>query len=212
MWAPFTGVSYLSRPFESLQKCECQFNNQAGIRIANSLEIHLSWRVSICTQAHEEDMLVCTVGELQVWPGASNVIAGQTQLSVDIRAKTDALRSATVEQVMKGVRAACKARGTPCEVRRTHDAPAVASDPDMITDLTAAIRDYKALLGLSVSPSCGDASDEAGDVATVTGSCANPDLESAVEVPVIVSGAGHDALAVAEVAKVRPEKCNLCTC
>jgi len=42
-----------------------------------------------CTQAAagDEDMLVCTVGELHVWPGASNVIPGAVQLSVDIRAK-----------------------------------------------------------------------------------------------------------------------------
>lgn len=33
------------------------------------------------------EMLVCTVGELRVWPGAGNVIPGSVQLSVDIRAK-----------------------------------------------------------------------------------------------------------------------------
>ncbi len=29
--------------------------------------------------------LVCTVGAISVWPGASNVIAGSTNFSVDIR-------------------------------------------------------------------------------------------------------------------------------
>ena len=36
---------------------------------------------------HEEDdsALVCTVGSISVWPGASNVIAGSANFSVDIR-------------------------------------------------------------------------------------------------------------------------------
>lgn len=37
--------------------------------------------------------LVCTVGQLGVWPGASNVIAGQVNVSVDIRSRRDSLRS-----------------------------------------------------------------------------------------------------------------------
>lgn len=38
-------------------------------------------------QASDNQTLVCTVGELRVWPGASNVIAGSVQLSVDIRSQ-----------------------------------------------------------------------------------------------------------------------------
>lgn len=41
----------------------------------------------MCLQASDDEMLVCTVGELRVWPGASNVIPGSVQFSVDIRAK-----------------------------------------------------------------------------------------------------------------------------
>jgi len=37
------------------------------------------------SQSTDADMLVCTVGEVRVWPGASNVIPGSTQLSIDIR-------------------------------------------------------------------------------------------------------------------------------
>lgn len=47
----------------------------------------------ICISAHhfqecmQEEQLVCTVGEVNVKPGASNVISGHTEFSVDIRAK-----------------------------------------------------------------------------------------------------------------------------
>lgn len=44
------------------------------------------------------DNLVCTVGELKVWPGASNVIPGSTGFSIDVRAKGDAVRERTVHQ------------------------------------------------------------------------------------------------------------------
>lgn len=40
----------------------------------------------------EEEGLVCTVGRLSVWPGASNVIAGRVNLTVDIRSRQDAVR------------------------------------------------------------------------------------------------------------------------
>ena len=77
-------------------------------------------------------MLVCTVGEVRVWPGASNVIAGNTQLSIDIRSKDDALRSEVVSNVTASIEALCAARHATCSIRRTHDAQAVPCDPDII--------------------------------------------------------------------------------
>ena len=77
-------------------------------------------------------MLVCTVGEVRVWPGASNVIAGNTQLSIDIRSKDDALRSEVVSNVTASIEALCAARHATCSIKRTHDAQAVPCDPDVI--------------------------------------------------------------------------------
>jgi allantoate deiminase len=39
-----------------------------------------------------DDGLVCTVGQTSVWPGASNVIAGAVNFTVDIRSRQDAVR------------------------------------------------------------------------------------------------------------------------
>jgi allantoate deiminase len=39
-----------------------------------------------------DDGLVCTVGQTSVWPGASNVIAGAVNFTVDIRSRADAVR------------------------------------------------------------------------------------------------------------------------
>jgi metal-dependent amidase/aminoacylase/carboxypeptidase family protein len=77
-------------------------------------------------------MLVCTVGEVQVWPGTSNVIPGSTQLSIDIRSKGDELRLKVVANVTAGIQELCVRRNVSCSVRRTHDAAAVLCDSDII--------------------------------------------------------------------------------
>jgi hypothetical protein len=41
----------------------------------------------------DANSLVCTVGQVSVWPGASNVIAGAVNFTVDVRAPQDALRT-----------------------------------------------------------------------------------------------------------------------
>src|SRR5208337_585316 len=44
-------------------------------------------------RARDEPNLVATVGRLEVWPGATNVIPGHVQFSVDLRAPDDARRA-----------------------------------------------------------------------------------------------------------------------
>ncbi len=53
------------------------------------------------------EQLVCTVGALAVWPGASNVIAGGANFTVDIRCRADALRDAVVADATASVAAIC---------------------------------------------------------------------------------------------------------
>ena len=83
-------------------------------------------------QSKDADMLVCTVGEVRVWPGASNVIPGSTQLSVDIRSKDDALRGLVVENITTSIETLCASRGVTCSVKRVHDAEAVHCDEDVV--------------------------------------------------------------------------------
>ncbi|MBA3413901.1 MAG: hydantoinase/carbamoylase family amidase, partial [Chloroflexia bacterium] len=55
--------------------------------------------------------LVATVGELAVFPGASNVIPGRTRLSLDIRAPDDRTRETAVETLHRRARAIAAKRG-----------------------------------------------------------------------------------------------------
>jgi metal-dependent amidase/aminoacylase/carboxypeptidase family protein len=59
------------------------------------------------TGVSPEDALVCTVGALAVWPGASNVIPGSANFTVDVRSRSDAVREAVVADVTAGIAAIC---------------------------------------------------------------------------------------------------------
>ncbi|KAG1667557.1 hypothetical protein FOA52_014637 [Chlamydomonas sp. UWO 241] len=183
----------------------------------------------------EADMLVCTVGDLRVWPGASNVIAGGTQLSVDIRAKSDNLRHSVVANVTASVNDLCAQRGVSCEIQRKHDAEAVMCDDGVVETLRRAVVGARAVMAAMMTHSgggsggagcgCGggskgSGSGEAERVGAKPGACSgghghghghehaceNPCTcgggATAANAPVMVSGAGHDAMALAEVSKM----------
>ncbi|KAK9813551.1 hypothetical protein WJX73_006575 [Symbiochloris irregularis] len=118
-----------------------------------------------------EDNLVCTVGSVNLWPGASNVIPGSVNMSVDVRSQSDALRKRVLQDLESNVNATCDRRGLDCMAELKHDQPAVACDGDMIEQLQqACIQSSMELPALNYEP--------------------------------IVSGAGHDALAMAAITKI----------
>ncbi len=82
---------------------------------------------------------MCTVGELSVWPGASNVIPGHVGLAVDVRARTDAVRDYTVTWITDAVADTCRRRGVGCEVAVRHTAGAVAADGRVMEGLRQAV-------------------------------------------------------------------------
>eukprot|EP00798_Chlamydomonas_sp_ICE-L_P018676 gene18676-25194_t len=109
---------------------------------------------------------------MRIWPSASNVIAGQVQLSLDIRAKDDDLRKAIVKELTLDIKDLCADRGVKCLLKHNHDAASVNSDKKLV---------------MVCGPSCQPP---------------GASLDEAMKVPVIVSGAGHDAMAMAEVTKM----------
>ena len=67
---------------------------------------------------------VATVGRIEVTPGAVNVVPGRADLSLDVRAATDAARDALWESIRAEIAAGCAARDLRLEVVETHTAPA----------------------------------------------------------------------------------------
>ncbi|KAI5642027.1 hypothetical protein M9H77_00258 [Catharanthus roseus] len=118
--------------------------------------------------------LVCTVGEISSWPSASNVIPGEVTFTVDIRAIDDMGREAVIYELSRRIHQICDRRSVFCIIDRKHDANAVVCNEDLSSQLKSAA--YSAMK-------------------RITGE--EPD-----DVPVLMSGAGHDAMAMSHLSKV----------
>lgn len=118
--------------------------------------------------------LVCTVGEISSWPSASNVIPGQVTFTVDLRAIDDMGREAVLYELSDRMYQICEKRSVSCTIERKHDANAVICDTELSTQLKSAT--YSTLKRME------------GEIQG--------------DVPVLMSGAGHDAMAMSHLTKV----------
>jgi len=112
-----------------------------------------------------QDGLVGTVGWIDAKPGAGNVISGDVQFSVDIRAASDDLRVERVKHITNEITALCQKRDVAVHIDYVHAANSVGCDPDIMRCMQDAIS------------------------------------EQGVKPITLPSGAGHDAAAMAELAK-----------
>jgi allantoate deiminase len=83
--------------------------------------------------------LVATVGQLEVSPGAVNVVPGEVRFSLDVRAPSNAAREAALAVLEATFAAIAGRRGVALAIERYHDAAAVACDPVLIDQLAAAV-------------------------------------------------------------------------
>lgn len=109
---------------------------------------------------------VGTVGKLQVSPGASNVIPGKVEFTIDLRHTELAQRQSMRQQVEQALRDICARRELLHEVREDMAIPPVACSQAVVE----ALRQSAADIGL--------------------------------DAPSIISGAGHDAMIMAEITDV----------
>ncbi|XP_050260767.1 allantoate deiminase 1-like isoform X3 [Quercus robur] len=118
--------------------------------------------------------LVCTVGEISTWPSASNVIPGQVTFTVDLRAIDDMGREAVIYELSNQMYKICERRSVSCIINCKHDANAVVCDSELSSQLKSAA--YSALRKMT------------------------SDIQD--ETPALMSGAGHDAMAMSHLTKV----------
>ena len=97
-------------------------------------------------RARAEPDLVATVGRMEVWPGAANVIPGHAQFSIDLRAPLDARREAALADIRAAISAIARDRRVTATVAVTHDAPAFTCDPRIVAGFTQTVES----LGLPV--------------------------------------------------------------
>jgi acetylornithine deacetylase/succinyl-diaminopimelate desuccinylase-like protein len=84
--------------------------------------------------------LVATVGEIKVTPGASNVIPGTADFSLDVRARDDATRGGAAEEIRQRGRQIGARRGLVFGMETVHEKPVAVCAPHLKKAIAAAIR------------------------------------------------------------------------
>jgi allantoate deiminase len=90
-------------------------------------------------RARSEPDLVATVGRLEVWPGATNVIPGHVQFSIDLRAPSDLDRAAALADVEARIFAIAATRGVRVSIAKSYEANAYVCDPNIVPGLAQAV-------------------------------------------------------------------------
>jgi allantoate deiminase len=120
------------------------------------------WITSAEREANKIPGLVATVGAIEAKPGATNVIAGEARLTLDVRHGLDEVRTRVVEDLIHRAEEIAKRRGLAVSQNTLLSQSAVAMDPFLIHEIEQAIR------------------------------------QAGCEPHHMVSGAGHDAMILAE--------------
>ena len=128
----------------------------------DALAAAAEWTVAVERTAQCEPNLVATVGRVEAKPGATNVIAGESQVSLDVRHRSDDVRRRATDVLVRQAEEIAQRRGLWLQGRILLEQNAVAMEPFLVDQIEEAIRK--------------------------TGS----------EPHRMVSGAGHDAMVLAE--------------
>ena len=83
---------------------------------------------------------MATVGTIEAKPGATNVIAGETRLTLDVRHGSDEVRTRAVEDLIRGAEEIAKRRGLSVSQNTLLSQPAVAMDSFLVNEIEQAIR------------------------------------------------------------------------
>ena len=90
-------------------------------------------------RAGRESGCITTVGQIAVQPDGVNVIPGRAELSLDLRAETDAARDGLWAALEAELRESCRRRGLGLSITEWHRAPAVACAPGLSAAVEAGI-------------------------------------------------------------------------
>ena len=97
-------------------------------------------------RAAQDGDSVATIGQLQVPNGSINVVPGECQFTLDLRAPTNAQRDALARDVLAELASLCERRGVQHRAEQTLSASAAPSDPSWMA------RWEKAVIALGLPP------------------------------------------------------------
>jgi allantoate deiminase len=98
------------------------------------------WITTVEREAHNVPGLVATVGSIEAKPGATNVIAGEARLSLDVRHGLDKVRGGAVENLIREATEIANRRGLSVSQNILLSQSAVAMDPFLSHEIEQAIR------------------------------------------------------------------------
>ena len=128
----------------------------------DALAAAAEWTVAVERTAQCEPNLVATVGRLEAKPGATNVIAGESRVSLDVRHRSDDVRRRATDALVRQAEEIAQRRGLWLQGRILLEQNAVPMEPFLVDQIEEAIR------------------------------------KTGCEPYRMVSGAGHDAMVMAE--------------
>jgi allantoate deiminase len=95
--------------------------------------------LAVEAEGASHDGLVATVGQLSVYPGASNVIPGEAALSLDIRHPDDGSRLESTRQILERAGEIASRRGVETSAQLLGENPSVPCSSDLQSLLASAI-------------------------------------------------------------------------
>jgi allantoate deiminase len=98
------------------------------------------WICAVERGAQAVPGLVATVGKIEAMPGTTNVIAGETHLTLDVRHRSDEIRTRVVSQLIQEAVAISERRGLKLQRRVLLSQQAVAMDAFLVNEVDLAIR------------------------------------------------------------------------
>lgn len=106
---------------------------------ADALAAAAEWITIVEQEANANPEMVATVGSVAALPGAANVIAGETRVTLDVRHRSDDVRSYAVDNLTQQAEQVCRRRGLSLKYVTRLSQPAVAMDPFFTNQVEVAI-------------------------------------------------------------------------
>jgi allantoate deiminase len=121
----------------------CGQGNHAGATPMNlrfdALAAAAEWITAVEARAQSVAGLVATVGKVDAFPGATNVIAAEARLSLDVRHASDEIRSNAVNDMMAQAEVISSGRKLSVRWASQLDQSATPMDPSLIGEIEKAI-------------------------------------------------------------------------
>jgi allantoate deiminase len=105
----------------------------------DALAAAAEWITAVEHKAQSTTGLLATVGRIEAKPGATNVIAGETRVTLDVRHSSDKIRLDSVNNLIEQAREIAERRRLTVQWNALMEQPAVPMNPFLVAEIERAI-------------------------------------------------------------------------